>query len=118
MEQMNRIAPQVGSYRFRALTEDEKSRIDKLDQQQNSRSQQQNITHHRESVQARYKFRGSGDSSMVWSPGMGNQPSFRPDEKFIDNAPVQAYPYPPYQSQHPYAPSFWQHQFRQDNQKR
>lgn len=110
MEELNRIAPQVGAYRFRNLTQDEKSRMEKTEQQNNKDDWKK--------TQTRFKYRGYDGSSTEWSPGSVNQPFFRPDDRFIDNDPIQPYPYYPNQSQHSYNPSYWPPLFRQDNPQR
>jgi hypothetical protein len=110
MGEMNRITPQVGTYRFRSLTSDEKARMEKTGRQHNN--------HDNDRAQTQYKFRGQGSSSMTWSPGSVNQPFFRPDDRFTEKETGQAYPYPPYQSQDSYSPSYWAPLFRPDNQNR
>lgn len=110
MDNMNRTAPQVGTYRFRTLTSDEKSRLDKIGQQHNADNQGR--------AQARLQFRGYENSSMRWSPGSFNQPYFRPDDRFANDRPTLTDPYHPYQSQHSPVPSYWSPLFRPEDQDR
>jgi hypothetical protein len=110
LEETNRIAPQIGAYRFRNLTEDEKSRIVK--------TEQQNHKDDRKRAQTRFNFRGYDGPSMMGLPGSANSLYFRPDDRFIDHGPQQAYPYYPNQPQDSYSPSYWQPLFRQDKTQR
>jgi hypothetical protein len=104
MDQNDRMAPQVGAYRFRTLTPDEKSRIKKLDQQRNMDNQDR--------VQPRFQFRGHESPALMWSPSASY---FRPDDRFTENESAQTYPYHPHQSQYSQNPSYWAPLFRPDN---
>jgi len=108
MDNMNRTAPQVGAFRFRTLTPDEKSRIEKIGQQGNKANR----------GQALHQFRGYENSSMMWSPGSVNQPYFRPDDRFTNDRPAHTEPYHPYQAQHPQVPSYLLPLFRPGDQDR
>lgn len=96
LDGVNRISPQLGKYRFRAISPAEQSRNEKQERLRN-----QQIP---DSTQTQFRFRGHDSTPTFWHPESTYQPLFRPDERFSNRQSGQTYqtdPYSPYQSYNP-----------------
>jgi hypothetical protein len=105
LDDKNRIAPQIGTYRFRSITPAEKSRLQKR------KEMKMNPDDRLDSTQSKYKFRGF-DTPYDGSPASGMQPVFRPDRRFSGQQSDYLYNRPDTY------PSYASPIFRQDDRKK
>lgn len=99
----DRLSPQVGSYRFRAISADEKLRIQRLEQGRNRQ-----VT---EAPQKLSTSEATEPAPVYWPPAANAQPVFRPDDRFSNN-PVQNFPVRPSDTLQSYPPSYLSPLFR------
>jgi hypothetical protein len=110
IEDANTTPPQVGAYRFRTVSPDEQSRIEK---QERMRIQEKPAP-----IQSKFRFRGNDSAAVMWPSNTNYQQNFRQDGRFTEKTPQQSFQASPYNSSQSYSPSYMLPNFRQDNRER